>query len=533
MYRPSEHLEKIPRLESLPNIDDITSVLEQARQTPGKDFELSWEMGTTGDIYRLAAGCSHDSSEPTWNLLIGEGRDEIQVWSYQTGDVALVLNLVLSESTDSMSQAMDQNALLGQTDTRNTGLSGSYSTSLLGLSSLTSTNQNIPVFTHEQKIGRASMEGTLEDWPIPTLLQSINMGKRTGKLQVISDQSVAELFFDQGELKHASAMNQQGEEAIMELVTWEEGKFYFYNDEVSEMVTVQRRIDAILMESVTLLDQSKYLMSTGFEMESYLIHKNPNLTEAQFEESISRGAPCDKQLQKQFYLRLDGNTTMFDMLRERPMIKKEWVPIMFNMLQCELVTLSKKALRPDKTSHLTSIKLDRNAIDGTLSLLTRNDTGLYTFSSFQYFLEQEFVRYKYSNAPFTVISFELGIRKGGKVGSLSTQEVATFANRIKSVMRPIDIAAHFETLSYAVLLPNTESASAAIFVHRVVEVLRSKGLSAGMDPNNLVFAFGIANVPEDCKDVGLLLSASKVAKKVAQSSAMPIVMFKDLQAPQE
>ena len=532
MYRPQEHLQKLPRLSTLPGIDDITTVLEKSRAQPRNQFELSWTMGDVSELYRLVVSCGVSTSEPAWNLLIGEGREEIQVWTYQTADVALVLNLVLSESTDSMTSAMDQEALLGENQTRNTGLSGSYSTSLLGLSSLTSTNQNIPVFKHDEKVG-ASMEGSLDDWTIPTLLQSINMGKRTGKLMVISDQSVADLFFNQGDLVHALAMGQQGEQAIMELVTWETGKFYFYNDEASEQQTVKRRIDAILMESVTLLDQSKFLMSAGFEMESYLVPMNPGLTEQQFEEKVSRGAPCDDMLQKQFYLRLDGNTTMFDMLRERPMTKKDWVPIMFNMIQCELVSVSKSPLLPDKTKHLTSIKLDRNAIDSTRALLVRADTGLFSFSSFQYFLEREFVRYKYSNSPLTVIIFELGIVKGGKVGSLSTQQVAEVANRLQKVMRPIDVAAHFEILSYAILLPNTECASAAIFVHRVVELLRSKGLSAGMDPTTLVFAFGIAGLPEDSKDVGLLLSAAKVAKKVAQTSAIPIVMFKDLQAPSE
>ena len=319
MYRPTGKLVKLDRLSNLPTIDDITSVLNQAREGPGKQIELPWQLEVSEDLYRLVASCSHGTLEPTWNLLIGEGRDEIEVWTYQTGDVALVLNLVLSESTENMSYGTDSQSLFGQSETRNTGLSGSYSTSLLGLQSLTSTSQKVPVFRPDEKVSSvASMEGSLADWPIPTLLQSINMGKRTGKLTVISEQSMAELFFVEGELHHATALNQQGELAIMELVTWEEGKFYFYNDEGTDQNTVKRRLDAILMESVTLLDQTKYLLGQGFKMESYLHRANPNLSEQQFEEAVSRGAPCDTNLQKQFYLRLDGNTSMFDMLRERP-----------------------------------------------------------------------------------------------------------------------------------------------------------------------------------------------------------------------
>lgn len=534
MYRPTGKFVKLDRLSNLPTIDDITNVLNQSREAPGKQIELPWQLESTGDLYRLLVACSHGNSEPTWNLLIGEGRDEIEVWTYQTGDVALVLNLVLSESTENMSYGTDQQSLFGQSETRNTGLSGSYSTSLLGLQSLTSTSQKVPVFQANEKVSSvASMEGSLADWPIPTLLQSINMGKRSGKLTVISDQSMAELFFVDGELLHATALNQQGELAIMELVTWEQGKFYFYNDESTELKTIKRRLDAILMESVTLLDQTKYLLGQGFKMEAYLHRANPNLSEQQFEEAVSRGAPCDNNLQKQFYLRLDGNTTMFDILRERPMTKKEWVPIVFNMFQCGLVRISDKPQKPDKTKHLTSTHLDRNAITSVSVSFLRADSCLFSFSAFQYFLEKEFFRAQYANSPFTVIVFDLWVAKGNQLEPLNVTQVAEVGKRLASIMRPIDIAAHFETLSYAILLPYTETASAAIFSHRVLEVLRSKGLSAGMDPGSLVSAFGIAGVPEDCKDIGLLLSAAKVARKVAQTSAMPIVMFKDLKAPTE
>lgn len=531
MYRPSNKIEKLPRLSAAPSIDDVTSVMELSRQNTYLQYELSWLM--IDELYRLLVSCPKESSEPSWNLMIGEGRDEIEVWTYQTGDVSLVYNLVLAESTESMNQDMSSRDILGQSETRNIGLSGTYSTSLLGLSSLTSTHQKIPVFNLDEQVGPAAMEGTIDEGSVPTLLQSINMGKRSGRLAIINEQSMAELFFNQGELYHASALNQIGDGAIMEIVTWESGKFYFYNDEASDEKTINRRIDAILMESITLLDQTKYLMKTGFDQEKFLLHKYPNLSEQQFEQAVSNGAPCDQNLQKQFYLRLDGNTSMFDMLRERPMTKKEWVPIMFNMLQADLIFLSEKPLTPDKTAHLSSVKLDRNAIDSIKNSFLRQETGLYSYNAFQFFLEQELVRHKYGQSPFAVVNYDLGINRGGTIGSLNGSETLEATKRINSIMRPIDIVAHFETLSYIMLLPTTDTKSASIFVHRVVEILRQRGLSAGMDPTNLCFAFGVAAVPEDCKDVGLLLSAAKVAKKVAQSSAMPIVLFKDLKAPSE
>lgn len=534
MYRPAKpHSINLPRLEALPNIENITYVMTRSREAPNTPVELSWALGESLIIYRLRSTTTLDSSEPTWDLLVGEGRDEIQAWTYQTGDVALVLNLVLSESTDTMTMGMDQSAILGETATRNTGMTGSYSTSLLGLQSLTSTHGSLPIFTPNQAGKAPTMEGTLEDMPVPSLLQSTSIGKMTGKLTITNEQSAAELYFVEGDLVHAQVMNLKGDQAIMELVTWEKGKFYFYRDERTNQKTVTRRVDALLMESVTLLDQSKFLLESGLKMETYIAKKDPNLTEVGFEERIARGAPCDMNLQKQFYLRLDGNSTLFDILRERPMVKKDWVPVLFNMLQCDLIALSEKPLIRDKTSLLKSTVLDRSAIDSVARTFIRPDTGLYSYTAFQYFLEQELFRFQYYGSPFAVVVFEIWTMGPQKLESLPIPAVAEAGRRVNKLKRSIDVLAHFEALNYALLLPNTECASAAIFAHRIIEVLTSAALSPQLDPTRLAAAFGIAGIPEDCKDVGLLLSACKVAKNVAQKAEFPIVMFKDLQAPSQ
>jgi|AGTN01.2.fsa_nt_gi FOG: GGDEF domain len=532
MYRPRQRsIKRLPQLERLPTIDDVMSAMQQARSSKGITYELDWTMADGLTAYRLLVTVAVDSSDPQWELIVGEGRSEVEAWSYKTGDVALVLNLVLSEATENVSDASTN--LLGGAGDVNERNAGSYSTSLMGLGSLTTTSNKLPVFqpTHAQKA--PTMEGTLKDMPVPTLLQSIAMGEMTGKLVITNEQTGSELFFTNGALIHATVLNLKGDLAIMELVTWDDGRFLFYRDEKTDQKTVERRVDALLMESITLLDQSKFLLKSGLKMETYLNKKYPEMSEAEFEQKIKAGAPCDINLQKQFYLRLDGNSTMFDILRERPMVKKEWVPILFNMLQCDLVALSDKPLVKDKASLLSSTALDRNAIDSVVKGLKRPDTGIISYPAFQYFLEQEFFRFQFYGAPFSVIIFDLWLQGQDKLEALPMQAIAEATRRIGGVKRSIDVLAHFEALNYALLLPNTETASAAILAHRMLEVVHANSLVAGMDPRRVALSFGIAGVPGDCREVGLLLSAAKVAKNVAQKSEFPIIMFKDLQAPPE
>jgi GGDEF domain-containing protein len=120
---------------------------------------------------------------------------------------------------------------------------------------------------------------------------------------------------------------------------------------------------------------------------------------------------------------------------------------------------------------------------------------------------------------------------------LPPQALQEAARRIDIAKRDLDLLAHFEMFSYALLLPGTESAGAAMLAHRIMEMLRSKIPPAEdgevfTEIPNPALAFGIAGIPEDCIDMGLLLTAAKTSKLMAQSNSYPIVMFKDLQSPE-
>jgi GGDEF domain-containing protein len=415
----------------------------------------------------------------------------------------------------------------------NTKTSSSYSTSLLGLQATVSSTRLTAVgapATHKIT-SVATMEGSLADMQVPNLLQSIAMGNMTGRLFVDNTQTGAELFFVEGTLVHATAMDVRGEQAIVELVTWDKGKFYFYKDEKTKEKTIDKRLDFILMESMTLLDQSKALLKAGLKMESYLSKKRPNLTEAEFESQVKNGAPVDLVLQKEFYLLVDGTCTLFELLRKRPMTKPAWVPILFNMVNGDLVAISAKSSKIDKTSMLVSTAIDRMAIEQVIKSLVRQDTGILSYPSFNYFLEQEHLRYQLYNTPFSVIIFDMWVLRQNRYEPLPSDSLQDAIASIKAAKRELDLFSHFETLGYALLLPHTEAAAAAILAYRVLEMLRSKKLGQ-INPEYLAIAFGIAAMPEDCKDVGLLLSAAKASKLAAQKSNSPVVMFKDMQAPQ-
>lgn len=533
MYRPKKDQAapaiRLEPLSTFPDTATLAGALSQARQNVGRPVELSWPKPQAQLGYYLSVTSQPQAGDPVWVFTEGQGRDAREIWRYASGDPTLIYSLVMAESTGEVTGATDNASFAQGIDASkfSANTASSYSTSLLGLQATSGTRY--PVVNASRSSRDATMEGDLRDMAVPNLLQSIVMSKMTGRLFVETGQTAAELFFEEGNLLHASAHEVVGDQAIMELVTWETGKFFFYRDEATNQRTVNRRLDAILMEGITLLDQSKWLMNNGVTMESYLDKKSANLSEGDFDKAVKEGTPADAQLQKDFYILLDGCTSLFDLLRRKPMVKKDWVGIVFNLVNCGLVNVSKKPTRVDKTSFLESTAIDNTAITRVQALLARPDSGLMSYPSFHYFLNQEFQRYIAYGTPYSVIIFEMRSMKGNKLEPLSIPALKEAMLRLRGITRQLDVLAHFETLSYVLLLPNTETPSAAMLAHRMLETLRSTPL--GPDADNLALAFGIAGVPEDCRDMGLLLSAAKASKLVAQRNNYPIVMFKDMQAP--
>jgi hypothetical protein len=277
-------------------------------------------------------------------------------------------------------------------------------------------------------------------------------------------------------MTHATALGLEGDLAVLELVTWEKGKFYFYRDETNPLRTVVKRIDALLMEGITILDQTKTLDAAGIKAESYINKAEASLTERDFEERVASGAPVDMARQKHFYIQLDGCSTLADILRKTPLAKKDWVPILFNLVNSKLITASSKPAKTDKTAGLNATPIDYVAIERVNKMLSRPDTGILSYPSFHYFLDQEFQRFQQYRIPYSIIIFEMWAWHNNELKALSPSALQEAVSRINGAKRSLDLFAHFEALSYAILLPHTETQAAAVLAHRILEILRARSL---------------------------------------------------------
>lgn len=114
---------------------------------------------------------------------------------------------------------------------------------------------------HLEKLSKHSarpgtIQGRLEEMSIMDLLQSLEMGQKSCKLTVRHDSEVCEMFFAQGQCKHAQLGATQGDDAVYEAARWNAGEFEIDFNGSSEKTTTTRSTTGLLMEAFRLMDEA-------------------------------------------------------------------------------------------------------------------------------------------------------------------------------------------------------------------------------------------------------------------------------------
>ena len=138
------------------------------------------------------------------------------------------------------------------------------------------------------------------------------------------------------------------------------------------------------------------------------------------------------------------------------------------------------------------------------------------------------MNYEAYGFPLSIIIFDMLTRKQEATmevyDRLPSQAAAVAGMRIDLVKRSLDTLGHFETLDYAIIMPNTKASAAAFVANRIYESLTATPLFPGVDKGSLFLSFGVANLPSDGDDLESLLSAAKDAKARAKQGAFPVVL---------
>lgn len=102
------------------------------------------------------------------------------------------------------------------------------------------------------------LKGSLNNFPLPDIIQLIGMGRRSGVLVInLNNGGEASIFFDSGEMTHATYGDLEGASVIYKLFRKQEGSFQFTSEAESPKRSITADWMTIVMEAARRFDEEE------------------------------------------------------------------------------------------------------------------------------------------------------------------------------------------------------------------------------------------------------------------------------------
>jgi CheY-like chemotaxis protein len=101
------------------------------------------------------------------------------------------------------------------------------------------------------------VRGNLAQMNVIDLMQSLEMGRKSCRISLTKDGDKCEVFFAEGQVKHATYGSLVGDEAVFKVLRWTGGTFELDFEGKTDKETTQLNTQGLLMEGLRLLDESQ------------------------------------------------------------------------------------------------------------------------------------------------------------------------------------------------------------------------------------------------------------------------------------
>ena len=101
------------------------------------------------------------------------------------------------------------------------------------------------------------VRGNLSQMNVIDLMQSLEMGRKSCQLSLSNEGEKCEVFFAEGQVKHATYGALLGDEAVFKVLRWTGGNFEINFEGKTDQQTTQLNTQGLLMEGLRLLDESQ------------------------------------------------------------------------------------------------------------------------------------------------------------------------------------------------------------------------------------------------------------------------------------
>ncbi len=101
------------------------------------------------------------------------------------------------------------------------------------------------------------VRGNLSQMNVIDLMQSLEMGRKSCQLKLNNEGEKCEVFFAEGQVKHANYGSLVGDEAVFKVLRWTGGNFELNFEGKTDQETTKLNTQGLLMEGLRLLDEAQ------------------------------------------------------------------------------------------------------------------------------------------------------------------------------------------------------------------------------------------------------------------------------------
>jgi len=101
------------------------------------------------------------------------------------------------------------------------------------------------------------LRGSLSQMNVIDIVQSLEMGRKSGALKMTNNDETCEMYFSEGQVKHAQYGVLTGDQAVFKVLRWTEGNFQINFEGKTTKQTTTLNTQGLLMEGLRLLDESQ------------------------------------------------------------------------------------------------------------------------------------------------------------------------------------------------------------------------------------------------------------------------------------
>jgi GGDEF domain-containing protein len=548
-------------LGSPPSHDQLAQMLQTAERNVGKAVRLQWQAGEEGCKFFLQGQIKAKSTNsiPEWTLrrlfeqdlssLESHMRSDANLFQMVTGDIGLLFNLIWSECNGT-NQEVDQNRQSKAFDTLNNpqlkDIRLEYNPAAFGSSPFRSApaprmfdggGSARPVFQQQgtsqtqaatQNSAAASvvLSGELSEVDLTGVLQSIKICDMVGRLDIRDRLSQVELFFEGAEVVHAVYTNALtgdahqstvGDRVILDVLTWDRGTFVFNKALKTSERSVKRRLQGLLLEGASLRDYRQYVQEAGVNEDTVLEHTQ-ELSAEEAQRVLEDGVNVDIAKQLTIYAAIDAKTTLGEIVQQLSMSKSVWLPIAFNLLNCQLAAPVDKNKSSSSGAGRSRVTIRPKAIVVAAGQLLRPDTGIYSFPLFMHFLQLEWARFTKQKSMFSIVLFEFK-NNTEPVSQTALQQMVQCFDSIKDEFH---ILGHFGDLDFAILIPLQSSGESKILLESFAAKLTQTKLHGFQKMQDLHLVFGVADTVDGRSTVSELMEEADDARLAAVKQKVTI-----------